>query len=94
MPGGIKQSHFIQVLEVVKVKVYNLDGKVMPPLSRLAQSAPVRSSVVRCFKCRRVIKSGQASVARANGEYSIRLHVACDLVEIAAALRNARPRIA
>lgn len=75
---GIKQSHFIQVQEGVKMNVYNLDGKKMLPLSRLAQSAPVRSSVVRCFKCKRVIKSGQVWVARGNGQYSIRLHLACD----------------
>ena len=62
------------------MNVYNLDGKVMPPLSRLAQPAPVRSSVVRCFKCKRVIKPGQGWIARGNGQYSIRLHVVCDKV--------------
>jgi len=78
MPGGIKQSYFTRVLEVVKVKVYNLDGKLMPPLSQLTRSALVRQGPFRCFKCKRVIRSGQAWVARGNGQYSIRLHVVCD----------------
>ena len=64
------------------MKVYNLEGKVMLPLSRLAQSssksAPVRRSIVRCVECGLIIRSGQAYVARSNGQYSVRLHVSCD----------------
>ena len=55
MPGGIKQSDSIQVLEVGQVKVYNLDGKVMPSLSKLVSGKSAPEPVV-------VLKPGEYSL--------------------------------